>query len=421
MSGSQQRVESISNHFVSSQDQPKAVLHEKNGDQVVITLAVRTPLTKAGKGALKDTPLEDIVTETLKALRNRSNIDPALVEDVCLGNVLHPAASYVARSSVLAAGFPVTTAAYVVSRWCSSGLMSVQAIANQIQVGAIDCGIAIGAESMSTTPDGGAPNFSDKVMKSSEKVRDAAMPMGWTSENVAADFNINREKQDEFAAWSQQKASHAQSEGWTQDEMFSFETTWIDPKTQEQKSIVADRDDGVRSGTTPEVLGKLRAAFPDWAPSTTTGGNASQITDGAAGILLMRRSMAERLGQPILARFIGATAVAIEPRIMGISPTVAIPKLLTKYHLTKDDVDIFEINEAFSSMGVYCLETLGLDRQKLNPRGGAIALGHPLGCTGARQIVTALSELRRTGKKVAVTSMCVGTGMGMAALIISEM
>lgn len=228
--------------------------------------------------------------------------------------------------------------------------MSVQAIANQILVGAIDCGIAIGAESMSTTPDGGAPSFSDKVMNSSEKVRDAAMPMGWTSENVAGDFNISRQKQDQFATWSQQKASHAQKEGWTQDEMFPLETTWIDPKSKERKSIVAEKDDGVRPGTTPEVLGKLRAAFPDWTPSTTTGGNASQITDGAAGILLMRRSMAEKLGQPILGRFIGATAVAIEPRIMGISPTVAIPKLLNKYQLKTDDVDVFEINEAFSSM-----------------------------------------------------------------------
>jgi len=204
------------------------------------------------------------------------------------------------------------------------------------------------------------------------------------------------------------------------DEIVPISVQVKDPKTGEVKDVIVDRDDGVRYGTTAEGLGKIRAAFPQWSPSQTTGGNASQITDGAAAVLLMKRSTAERLGQPIVGKFCGATVVGLEPRIMGIGPSLAIPKILAKTGLTKEDVDVFEINEAFASMGVYCVQNLGLDPAKVNPRGGAIALGHPLGCTGARQVVTALSELRRQDKRIAVTSMCVGTGMGMAGVFISE-
>jgi acetyl-CoA acetyltransferase family protein len=169
------------------------------------------------------------------------------------------------------------------------------------------------------------------------------------------------------------------------------------------------QDDGIRQGTTKEGLGKIRAAFPQWKPATTTGGNASQITDGAAAVLLMKRSRAEELGQPIIAKFVKSTTVGLEPRIMGIGPSYAIPKVLKLAGLNKEDVDLFEINEAFASMYVFCVQNLGLDIEKVNVRGGAIAIGHPLGCTGTRQVVTVLSELRRRKQKVAVTSMCVGT------------
>jgi len=235
------------------------------------------------------------------------------------------------------------------------------------------------------------------------------MPMGWTSENVAGDFHISRAEQDAFAATSQQKAERAQKAGWFTDEIVPINVTVKHPKTGETHTETASQDDGFRYGTTAEGLSNLRAAFPQWAPSTTTGGNASQLTDGAAALLLMRRSVAERLGQKVLARFVGATVVGLAPRVMGIGPVYAVPKLLGKLGLTNADVDIFEINEAFSSMGVYCRDKLEIEPEKLNPRGGAVALGHPLGCTGARQIVTALAELKRAGKKVAVTSMCVGT------------
>lgn len=174
--------------------------------------------------------------------------------------------------------------------------------------------------------------------------------MGQTSENVAGQFNVSREAQDEFAARSYQKAEVAQKSGWFDDEIVPVTVTSKDPKAGEIRQVVINRDDGIRHGTTPESLSKIRAAFPQWAPSATTGGNASQITDGAAALLMMKRSQAERLGQPILAKFCGATVVGLEPRIMGIGPSLAIPKIMGKFGLQQDDVDIFEINEAFASM-----------------------------------------------------------------------
>lgn len=290
-------------------------------------------------------------------MRENSKIDPNLVEDVSVGNCLAPGAAYVARSAVLAAGFPVTTAASVCNRFCSSGLLSIQNIANQIIAGSIDVGIAVGAESMSTNADGGAPEMTERITKHPIASQNS-QPMGQTSENVAAQFNISREQHDKFAAGSYQKAEHAQKAGWFEDEIVPVKTQIKDPKTGEVKDIIVDRDDGIRYGTTAEGLGKIRSAFPQWTPSATTGGNASQITDGAAALVLMKRSRAVELGQPIVAKFCGATVTGLEPRIMGIGPSLAIPKILGKFNLSKDDVDIFEINEAFASMvslGFCCL------------------------------------------------------------------
>ncbi|KAM0227855.1 hypothetical protein ACHAP5_012093 [Fusarium lateritium] len=391
----------------------------KSENDVVITFANRTALTKAKKGYFKDTPLDGLLVPLLKRLRKDSGIDPSLVEEVVVGNVLHKDATFVTRASVIAAGFPATTAISTVSRWCSSGLLAVEAVAQKVATGSIDIGIAVGAESMSTNPDNGAPKFPAEFMEN-QIINDLTQSMGWTSENVARDFGVSRERQDEYAAASFQKAENSQKAGWASEEITPIKASWKHPKTNEILQVVADRDDGVRVGTTKESLAQIRAAFPQWPPSTTTGGNASQLTDGAATIMLMRRSVATDLGVPVLGKFVLSTVVGLEPRIMGIGPTIAIPKLLAKVGIGKEQVDIFEINEAFASMLVYCTEQLGLDPARVNPRGGAIAFGHPLGCTGARQIVTALAELKRTKGKIAVTSMCVGTGMGMASLIISE-
>lgn len=243
----------------------------------------------------------------------------------------------------------MTAAASVANRFCSSGLLAIQNIANQIIAGSIDVGIAVGAESMSTTPDAGPPEMSPEIM-SHHLASQNKQPMGQTSENVAGQFNIPREAHDQFAARSYQKAEHAQKSGWTNDEIVPVKTTVKDPKTGEVKQVVVDRDDGIRYGTTPESLGKVRSAFPQWKPSATTGGNASQITDGAAGLVIMKRSRAQSLGLPIVSKFCGATVAGLEPRIMGIGPSIAIPKILNKFGLSKEDIDIFEINEAFASM-----------------------------------------------------------------------
>ncbi|KAJ5569623.1 uncharacterized protein N7459_009053 [Penicillium hispanicum] len=420
MSSPQQRLSSVANQLSpAGGSAAKQRILAKSPDDVVITYLARTPLTKARKGGLKDTTVDDLLISLLTTVREKSTLDPALVEDVCVGNCLCPGAAYVARSAVLAAGFPVTTATSVTNRFCSSGLLAIQNIANQIIAGSIDVGIAAGAESMSINADGGAPEMAERIT-SHPIASQNYQPMGQTSENVAAQFNVSRAQLDKFAAGSYQKAERAQKAGWFTDEIIPIKTQIKDLKTGEVKEIVVDRDDGIRYGTTAESLGKIRSAFPQWPPSATTGGNASQITDGAAALVLMKRSRAQELGQPIVGKFCGATVSGLEPRIMGIGPSLAIPKILGKFGLSKDEIDVFEINEAFASMGVYCVGKLGLDEAKVNPRGGAIAFGHPLGATGARQVVTALSELRRQDKRVAVTSMCVGTGMGMAGIFVSE-
>lgn len=261
--------------------------------------------------------------------------------------------------------------------------------------------------------------FDDRVLNASQEAKDCMMPMGQTSENVGKDFNITRELQDRYAAESYQRAERAQKSGWFDDEIVPIEATVKDPKTGEEKKVLLTKDEGIRYGTTFESLSKIRPAFMPHGDKST-GGNSSQVTDGAAAVLLMKRSTAIKLGQPIVAKFVGATVAGLAPRIMGIGPSVAIPKLLTKYNLTVDDCDVIEVNEAFASMAVYCKDTLNLPYEKMNPRGGAIALGHPLGCTGARQIVTGLSECRRQKKKILLTSMCIGTGMGMAGLFVNE-
>jgi len=299
-------------------------------------------------------------------------------------------------------------------------LKAVQDIANQIINGSIDVGIAMGAESMSVGGDRLERPFSDEVLQANQDAADCMMPMGWTSENVGRDFEITREMQDKYAAESYRRAEEAQKAGLYDDEIAPITVKVKDEKTGEVKSVTLTKDEGPRWGTTYEGLSKIRPAFKDLGGDRSTGGNSSQVTDGAAALLLMKRSKALELKQPIVAKFVGATVAGLAPRIMGIGPTVAIPKLLSKFQISLDDCDVIELNEAFASMAVYCKDNLKIPYEKMNPRGGAIALGHPLGCTGARQVVTGLSECRRQKKKILLTSMCIGTGQGMAGLFVNE-
>lgn len=240
-------------------------------------------------------------------------------------------------------------------------MKATQDIANQIAAGNISVGLAIGAESMSAGGDRLARPFADEVMQSQEAA-DCMQPMGQTSENVGADFNISRESQDRLAAESYQRAENAQKAGWFDDEIVPI-TVKMDGK-----DVTITKDEGPRWGTTYESLSKIRPAFPDYG-DRSTGGNSSQVTDGAAAIMLMKRSKAMEMGQPILAKYVGATVAGLAPRIMGIGPSLAIPKLLSKYNITLDDIDVIELNEAFASMAVYCRDTLKLDWSKTNTRG----------------------------------------------------
>ncbi|KAK7957941.1 3-ketoacyl-CoA thiolase-like protein [Apiospora saccharicola] len=390
----------------------------KNPDDIVITLAIRTPLCKGKKGGFKDTTLEYMTYALLKEVKERAGFDTNIVEDICFGNVSDAKAAYKARAAALSAGFPESSGASSVNRFCSSGLKATADIAHAIAAGSIEVGVAIGAESMSIGGDSLDKPFDEEMTKHSQAAQDTMMAMGWTSENVARDFGVTREQVDTYAAESFRRAEAAQNAGWFADEIVPI-TTRVKGADGEVKEVTLTRDEGIRPGTTAEGLMKIRSAFPQWGP-ITTGGNASQVTDGAAAVVLMKRSKAIRLGVPVVAKYVGTTVAGLAPRIMGIGPAVAIPKLLAQHNLTVADCDVVELNEAFGTMAVYCRDKLSLDWAKMNPRGGAIALGHPLGATGTRQIVTGLSECRRQKKKILLTSMCIGTGMGMAGLFVNE-
>jgi len=282
----------------------------------------------------------------------------------------------------------------------------------------IDVGIGAGVESMSTQYGPGAVTEFSPLLQSHKEAANCRVPMGVLSEQMAKDRNVPRKVQDAFAASSYQKAIKAQKAGLFDQEIAPLTVKWTDPKTDEEKTITVSKDDGVRDGITAESLAKIRPAFAK--DGSIHAGNASQISDGAAAVLLMKRSTAEQLGQTILGKYVAASIVGVPPLLMGIGPWASIPVALKKAGIAKDDVDIWEINEAFASQCVWCMNELGIDEKKVNPKGGAIAFGHPLGCTGARQVSTLLYELKRTNQKVGVSSMCIGTGMGMAAVWVAE-
>lgn len=422
-----ERLSRVSSHLASdpksnalpSSGTGRDFLLEKSPDDVVVTCAIRTPFTRGRKGLLKDTMAADLLALTFKNLISKSKIDPSLVEDIATGCVLAPgggATEY--RAAALVAGFPESTAVRSLNRQCSSGLQACVDIANQIKTGMIEIGIGSGVESMSTQYGPGAVSEFSDLLEQHMEAANCKVPMGVLSEQMAQDRNISRADQDAFAARSYQKALHAQQQGLFDEEIAPITVKYTDPKSDQEKTVTVTKDDGVRPGITAESLSKIRPAFAK--NGSIHAGNASQVSDGAAAVLLMKRSTADRLGQPILGKFVSASVVGVPPLLMGVGPWKAIPVVLEKAGISKDDVDVFEVNEAFASQCLWCLRELGIDEAKVNPKGGAIAFGHPLGCTGARQVGTLLTELRRTGGRVGVTSMCVGTGMGMAAVWVAE-
>ena len=282
---------------------------------------------------------------------------------------------------------------------------------------------------------GGNYGYAEEAM-ATQDAKDCLIPMGITSENVASDYGLSREVQDEFAAKSFQKAAAASKAGKFRDEIVPMKVKSIDAKTGQISEIVVAEDDGIRDGVTAESLSKLKPAFKkdgsthagtllihtsyQFLYSHYSAGNASQVSDGAAAVLLARRSVALRLGLPIIGKFVAAATVGVPPRIMGVGPAYAIPRVLALTSLSLSDVDFYEINEAFASQAIFSVQHLGIPFERVNLNGGAIAMGHPLGCTGARQVATGLNIAKQTGGKVFVTSMCIGSGMGMAAVFVSE-
>jgi acetyl-CoA acyltransferase len=382
--------------------------------EVAIVAVARTALGKAGRGSLKDVRPDTLAAHVIKAAIERAKIDAADVEDIVLGCAMPEAEQgmNVARIAGLLAGVPDTASAMTINRFCSSGLNAVADVAKAIAVGEIDIGIAGGVESMSMVPMGGhRPSANPELM---EKNPAAYAPMGITAENVAQRFGVSRSDQDAFALQSHQRAIAAIEGGKFKDEIAPMQVdVYLDDGSK--RTITFDTDEGPRKDTSLESLAKLKPVFD--AKGSVTAGNASQMTDGAAAVVLVEMERAKRAGLPILGKFVAFATAGVAPDIMGIGPVPAIRKLLAKQNLELSDIDVFELNEAFASQAVYCVRELGLDPKKVNPNGGAIALGHPLGCTGARQVATIIHEMKRRGAKRGVVSMCIGGGMGAAGLI----
>ncbi|EEC67095.1 hypothetical protein OsI_33888 [Oryza sativa Indica Group] len=386
-------------------------------DDVVIVAAYRTAICKSKRGGFKDTPAEDLLVPVFKALIDKTKLNPSEVGDIVVGTVLAPGSQRAieCRMAAFYAGFPDTVPLMTVNRQCSSGLQAVANVASNIKAGLYDIGIAAGLESMTVNQVRLDGQVNPKVELFSQ-ARDCLLPMGLTSENVAKRFGITRMEQDQAAVESHRKAAAAAASGKFKEEIVPVHTKIVDPKNGEEKEIVVSADDGIRPGTSLAVLSKLKPAFSK--DGTTTAGNASQVSDGAGAVLLMRRDIAMQKGLPIVGVFRSFAAVGVDPAVMGVGPAVAIPAAVKAAGLQIDDVDLFEINEAFASQYVYCCKKLGLDPAKVNVNGGAMALGHPLGATGARSVSTLLNEMKRRGKdcRFGVISMCIGSGMGAAAV-----
>ncbi|WP_027091190.1 acetyl-CoA C-acyltransferase [Cohnella thermotolerans] len=386
--------------------------------EAVIVSIARTAVGKAKKGRLAQTRAEDLGRAALGAALERApGLEKGDVEDIILGCAMPEGEQglNVARIISLYAGFSVTVPAMTINRFCSSGLQSIALAAERIRAGGADVLIAGGVESMSHVPMTGF-----KVSPHPGIV--AEMPqvyisMGHTAERVAERFGVSREEQDRFAVRSHRKAAAAIREGKFREEIVPVETQWKtvdDSGSVKTSSYVFDQDEGVRPETSMEALAALRPAFK--LGGTVTAGNSSQMNDGAAAAVVMSRERAEALGLKPLAAFRSFALAGVEPEIMGVGPVEAIPKALKMAGMSIADVDLFEINEAFASQCVHVIRQLGLDEEKVNVNGGAIALGHPLGCTGTKLTATLLHELRRRGGGIGVVSMCIGGGMGAAGV-----
>ena len=386
--------------------------------EVVIASAVRTAVGKAPKGTLRNTRPDDLAAAAIREAVNRvSGLDKSEIEDVILGCAFPEAEQgmNVARTAMIAAGLPVETSAMTVNRYCSSGLQTIAIAADRIAAGGAEVIVAGGLETMSMIPMGG------NVVRPNPAIVDTYpdyyLNMGLTAENLAQKYEITREQADEFSYNSHQKALAAVGTGKFKDEIVPVNVfvDEIDEKGRvRRKEIVFAQDEGPRADTSLEGLAKLRPAFH--VKGTVTAGNSSQMSDGAAATVVMSADKAKELGVAPLARFVSFATAGCLPEEMGIGPVYAIPKALRMAGLTLDQIDLIELNEAFATQGLSVMKLLEMDPAKVNVNGGAVALGHPLGCTGAKLTATILQEMRRRNAKYGMVTMCVGGGMGAAGI-----
>ena len=386
--------------------------------EAVIVSAVRTAVGKAPKGTLKNSRPDDLgATAIREAVKRAEGLDASQIDDVIMGCAFPEAEQgmNVARTAAIEAGLPVEVSAMTVNRYCSSGLQTIALAADRIRTGGADVIVAGGLETMSMIPMGGngfRPN--PKIV---DNYPDYYLNMGLTAENLARKYEITREQADEFSLHSHQKAAAAIKEGRFKEEIAAF-TVRVDEVDGDgrvrSKEIVFDTDEGVRYDASMEGFAKLKPVFH--VKGTVTAGNSSQMSDGAAACVVMSLEKAEELGLKPLARFVSFATAGCLPEEMGIGPVYAIPKALKLAGLTLEDIDVFELNEAFAAQGLSVMKVLEMNPAKVNVNGGAVALGHPLGCTGAKLTATILQELKRTGGRYGMVTMCVGGGMGAAGI-----
>jgi len=387
----------------------------------VIVDSVRTGLAKSFRGGFNATRADDMTAHIVNALMERNpEVDPTLVEDIILGcgNPEGPQGHNVARNVAVLSNLPIQTGGVTVNRYCSSGLQTIAMAATQVQSGFADCMIAGGVESISTIQ--GNTNMhmyvNDKIVEETPGIYHA---MGTTAELVAKRYQVSREAQDEYALSSQQRTAKAQDEGLFDDEIIPMATKMLlkNKETGAEKEVetIVDKDACNRPETTLEGLSSLNPVF-DPEGGSVTAGNSSQLSDGASVTMVMSEDKAKELGLKPLAYFRGFTTVGCQPEEMGIGPVFSIPKLLKSANLSVDDIDLWELNEAFASQVVYIRDKLGISSEKLNVNGGSIAIGHPFGMTGSRQVGHLTRELKRRGKQYGIVTMCVGGGMGATGL-----
>ena len=396
----------------------------KQVQEAYIVAATRTPVGKAPRGVFRNVRPDDMLAHVLKsALAQAPGLDPSVIDDVVVGCAMPEAEQgmNVARIGLLLAGFPNNVSGMTINRFCSSGLQAVAIAADRIRLGEAEVMIGAGTESMSMIPMGGNKIAANEQIFLKDENVGIAYGMGITAEKVAEQWKVSREAQDQFATESHRRALAAIEKGEFGDEITPYTVNERIPDFERHqvatRSKVVSVDEGPRAGTTADVLAKLRPAFA--ANGTVTAGNSSQTSDGAGAVILASETAVKRFNLQPLGRFLGFAVAGVPPEIMGIGPKFAIPKVLKQVGLKQDALDWIELNEAFAAQSLAVIGELGLDRTKVNPLGGAIALGHPLGATGAIRTATLLHGMRRRGQKYGMVTMCVGTGMGAAGVFES--